>query len=94
MRAIVLISLQPPPFFVSRFLEREKTHSAEQQMALLGFVGVPVKDRPRTRLAVTDAAFASLEAKLDFFDSLFDIHQSSFALLHPTAALCHQDVGH
>ena len=68
------------------FWKREKTHSAEQQMALLGIVGVPVKDRPRTRLAVTDAAFASLEAKLDFFDSLFDIHHSSFALLHPTAA--------
>src|SRR5215203_1590436 len=30
---------------------REKTHSAEQQLALLGWTGVPVTDRPASRLA-------------------------------------------
>src|SRR5215203_3985591 len=29
----------------------EKTHSAEQQLALLGWTGVPVTDRPASRLA-------------------------------------------
>src|SRR3954466_9813677 len=35
----------------SDFWQAENTHSAEQQLALLGFVGVPVDDRPRTLLA-------------------------------------------
>ena len=39
------------------------THSAEQQLALLGFVGVRVEDRPKSRLAVTSAAVESLEKK-------------------------------
>src|SRR5256714_8716163 len=34
---------------------REKTHSVEQQLALLGWTGVPVTDRPPTRVAVTTA---------------------------------------
>src|SRR4030095_8116056 len=46
------------------FWKREKTHSAEQQLALLGFVGVPVEDRPRTRLVVTDAALRSIEERV------------------------------
>src|SRR5688572_2007601 len=32
------------------FWKRDKTHSAEQQLALLGFTGVPVDDRPKSRL--------------------------------------------
>ncbi len=35
---------------------RDKTHSVEQQLALLGWTGVPVSDRPATQLAVTDRA--------------------------------------
>src|SRR2546423_12319367 len=31
---------------------REKTHSVEQQLALLGWTGVPVTDRPAPRIAV------------------------------------------
>lgn len=70
----------------SDFWKKEKTHSAEQQLALLGYVGVPVEDRPRSQLVVTDAAVISLEGKSRSSHSLFDIHHSSFALLHPTAA--------
>jgi ADP-heptose:LPS heptosyltransferase len=47
----------------SDFWRRSPTHSAEQQLALLGFVGVPVEDRPKSRLAVTPSAFGSLEKK-------------------------------
>ena len=43
---------------------RDKTHSVEQQLALLGWTGVPVTDRPATRLAVTDQAGASISARL------------------------------
>ncbi|HXH70108.1 MAG TPA: glycosyltransferase family 9 protein, partial [Pyrinomonadaceae bacterium] len=64
------------------FWQREKTHSAEQQLALLGFVGVPVLDKPKSHLAVTETALNSIENKL----SSFIFHPSSFALLHPAAA--------
>ncbi len=47
----------------SDFWKKRPTHSAEQQLALLGFAGVPVEDRPKSRLAVTDAALRSLEEK-------------------------------
>ena len=46
------------------FWQREKTHSAEQQLALLGFVGVPVSDRSKSRLVVTEKASDSVETKL------------------------------
>jgi len=61
------------------FWKQAVTHSAEQQLALAGFAGVPVEDRPRTSLAVTDAALSSIENRLN-------IENSSFALLHPSAA--------
>ncbi len=66
----------------SDFWQKEFTHSAEQQLALLGFVGVPVDDKPKSRLTVTEAARNSIEKKL----SSFILHPSSFALFHPTAA--------
>ncbi|HEX8251417.1 MAG TPA: glycosyltransferase family 9 protein [Pyrinomonadaceae bacterium] len=47
----------------SDFWQKEKTHSAEQQLALLGFVGVPVADQPKSRLVVTEKALSSLEKK-------------------------------
>ncbi len=34
------------------FWGQEHTHSAEQQLALLGFVGIPVEDKPKSRLFV------------------------------------------
>ncbi len=61
----------------SDFWGTEFTHSAEQQLALLGFVGVPVRDRPRTRLAVTDAAITSVDHRLA---------KSAIALMHPSSA--------
>jgi len=47
----------------SDFWQKEHTHSAEQQLALLGFVGVPVFDKPKSRLAVTEKALDSLKEK-------------------------------
>ena len=66
------------------FWGREKTHSAEQQLALLGHVGVPVEDKPRSRLAITEGSAVSLAEKLGSID--FDL-QSKFAVIHPVAAL-------
>jgi ADP-heptose:LPS heptosyltransferase len=67
----------------SDFWKREPNHSAEQQLALLGFLGVPVEDRPKTHLAITDSSLASLNAKLG---STFSLDQP-FAIIHPLAAL-------
>jgi heptosyltransferase-3 len=64
------------------FWQTTHAHSAEQQLALLGFVGVPVKDKPKSRLIVTESARNSLEEK----HSPFTIHHSPFALIHPVAA--------
>ncbi|HEY8559405.1 MAG TPA: glycosyltransferase family 9 protein [Pyrinomonadaceae bacterium] len=58
-------------------------HSAEQQLALLGFVGVPVADRPKSRLAVTEKASDSVEKRLQ---SKIENLQPEIALLHPVAA--------
>ena len=66
----------------SEFWNAEKTHSAEQQLALLGYVGVPVDDRPRTRLSVSDKARKSL-AKKYFL-------QWPYALLHPASLFANQ----
>ena len=68
-----------------QFWHQEQVHSAEQQLALLGSVGVPVLDKPKSLLAVTDSARSSIEKKL-FEKSKFQIPNSKFALLHPAAA--------
>ena len=78
------------------FWKKKKIHSAEQHLALLGFAGVPVSDKLKSRLAVTEKALKSLEEKLnaeaqkreDTKDFYFEIRnpQSAFALIHPTAA--------
>jgi heptosyltransferase-2/heptosyltransferase-3 len=62
---------------------RDKTHSAEQQLALLGWTGVPVTDRPATRLAVTHQAATSISARLAAVDI---VEGSSLAVIHPAAA--------
>lgn len=67
----------------SELWRRERTHSVEQQLALLGWTGVPVSDRPQTRLAVTERAKASVENKLKA--TKFSCEQP-FALIHPAAA--------
>jgi predicted lipopolysaccharide heptosyltransferase III len=58
---------------------RNPTHSAEQQLALIGWTGVPVTDRPRSRLAVTDAARAGVREKLPDLSA-------PYAVIHPAAA--------
>ncbi len=68
----------------SDFWKTETTHSAEQQLALLGHVGVPVNDRPKSKLSVTEAALATTNAKLD--NSALRTPHSAFAMLHPTTA--------
>jgi lipopolysaccharide heptosyltransferase II len=62
---------------------RDKTHSVEQQLALLGWTGVPVTDRPATRLAVTHQALASISARLG---AAGIVEGSLFAVVHPAAA--------
>ncbi len=68
--------LAPSPL---EFWQSEHAHSAEQQLALLGFVGVPVEDKPKSRLAVSQNALASIESKIRN-------PKSKIALLHPVAA--------
>jgi heptosyltransferase-2/heptosyltransferase-3 len=46
------------------FWQTEIIHSAEEQLALLGFVGVPVSDRPKSRLFVTEESLNSIETRL------------------------------
>lgn len=62
---------------------REQTHSAEQQLALPGWTGVPVTDRPATRLAVMPEAAARVAQRLR--DAGVD-DGDAFALVHPAAA--------
>jgi lipopolysaccharide heptosyltransferase III len=62
---------------------RESTHSAEQQLALLGWTGVPVTDRPPTHLAVSEQAAARVAARLR---SKGLDEAKRFALIHPAAA--------
>lgn len=61
---------------------RDKTHSVEQQLALLGWTGVPVSDRPRTHLAVTREAAAAVALRL----RNAGLDGVPFVVLHPTAA--------
>jgi lipopolysaccharide heptosyltransferase II len=64
------------------FWQRDDTHSAEHQLALLGFVGVPVHDRPRSALAVNESAAASVRARL----REAGLDGQPYALIHPIAA--------
>jgi ADP-heptose:LPS heptosyltransferase len=66
----------------SEFWKTEFTHSAEQQLALFGFVGVPVEDRPRSRLAVTDVA--AERVAIACVGGWYE--DGNFALLHPSSA--------
>jgi ADP-heptose:LPS heptosyltransferase len=61
---------------------QEKTHSVEQQLALLGWTGVPVTDRPRTKLTVTAEANVAINQRL----AAAGLADKKFALLHPAAA--------
>jgi len=76
------------------FWGREQTHSAEQQLALLGFVGVPVEDRPRGQLVVTETALDSIAKKITTETRRHgELHSEigisvfpAYALIHPTTA--------
>jgi len=63
--------------------QRSTLHSVEQQLALVGWTGVPVADRPATRLAVTESAAVSVAEKL----RAMGLDQGkTIAMIHPTAA--------
>jgi len=66
------------------FWQKPKPHSAEQQLALLGFVGVPVVPSQKTKLFPTDTASISIEDRLG--RSAIRDPRSAIALLHPAAA--------
>lgn len=61
---------------------QEKTHSVEQQLALLGWTGVPVTDRPPTHLAITRDASERVTQLLE----AANLSDRTFALMHPAAA--------
>jgi lipopolysaccharide heptosyltransferase II len=61
---------------------QEKTHSVEQQLALLGWTGVPVTDRPATQLAIPQPAAFVIEERLR--DA--KLEGKRLALIHPAAA--------
>src|SRR4030095_4741702 len=61
---------------------QQKTHSVEQQLALVGWTGVPVTDRPPTQLAISPHAEAVVNEQLD----AAGLAGKKFALIHPAAA--------
>jgi heptosyltransferase-3 len=70
----------PPP---TEIWGMAKTHSVEQQLALLGWTGVPVSDRPPTRLVVTKEAASSVAERLR---AAHVDEAKPLALIHPAAA--------
>jgi predicted lipopolysaccharide heptosyltransferase III len=62
--------------------QQQKTHSVEQQLALLGWTGVPVTDRPRTSLGISPKAAETVERLLD----VAELSGQNIALIHPAAA--------
>jgi len=66
--------------------QRSSLHSVEQQLALIGWTGVPVTDRPATRLALAGKALESASVKI--LAAGFEGFQNGepFALIHPSAA--------
>jgi heptosyltransferase III len=67
--------------------QRPSLHSVEQQLALIGWTGVPVTDRPATNLPLTAKALESVSVKIRAAG--FEEFQKGepFALIHPSAAL-------
>ena len=61
---------------------QQKTHSVEQQLALLGWTGVPVTDRPRTQLGISTEARDTVERLI----SESGLSDQKIALIHPAAA--------
>src|SRR5580765_7050038 len=63
--------------------QRAALHSVEQQLALVGWTGVPVTDRPATQIPLTARAAQSVSSRLQA-KSLDE--KQPFALIHPAAA--------
>ncbi len=61
---------------------QQKTHSVEQQLALLGWTGVPVTDRPHTQLGVSPEAAQAVDERL----AAAGLTDRKFTLIHPAAA--------
>ena len=66
------------------FWKQKFAHSAEQQLALFGFVGIPVEDKPKSHLKVAKSAENSIKEKLA--QSQIPNPKSQIALVHPIAA--------
>lgn len=69
-----------PP--AAQLWKKKQTHSVEQQLALLGWMGVPVSDRPATRLPDNKGADESIARQL----KSAGLAAQPFALIHPAAA--------
>jgi predicted lipopolysaccharide heptosyltransferase III len=61
---------------------QQKAHSVEQQLALLGWTGVPVTDRPRTSLGISAGASDAVNQQL----AAAGLTNTKIALIHPAAA--------
>lgn len=68
----------------AEFWGRPGTHSAEQQLAMAGFIGVPVRHRPASELPDDPGADSRIEERLRTMDP--GPSGSPVALLHPVAA--------
>ena len=66
----------------SQLWRQQKTHSVEQQLALLGWTGVPVTDRPSTQLAIPNLASAAVDERI----RNAQLEGRKLALIHPAAA--------
>lgn len=62
--------------------KQPRTHSVEQQLALPGWTGVPVTDRPRTQLGISSEARETVNNLL----AGAGLSNSKIALIHPAAA--------
>jgi lipopolysaccharide heptosyltransferase II len=69
----------PSPLLLWR---QQKAHSVEQQLALLGWTGVPVTDRPRTQLGISQRAAGTVDKLL----GEAGLTDQKIALIHPAAA--------
>ena len=61
---------------------QQRAHSVEQQLALLGWTGVPVTDRPPTSLGVDPEAVEAINRRL----AAAELDDLKIALIHPAAA--------
>jgi ADP-heptose:LPS heptosyltransferase len=69
-------------------LGRQRIHSVEQQLALLGFAGVPLPEQPVLSLAISSDAISSARTKLiNAGLSVASLTAGRFAIIAPGAAV-------